>query len=115
MRVLLPIEREENILERLTIEAPSVAALARALGDLAHETRAIVTATERGNPWAVVDISPMTDSARAIFPCYPDPDFGGFRGDTAKRGQSGVIVYSGRDNSHALTTVIERARRMCRS
>lgn len=95
--------------ERITVEAPSVAAFAHALAALPHETYAVVTATENGTPWASVQVSPSTDTQRAVFPV----DAYGVRGDTRKRGQSGVLV-SGTNGYgwHALPSVINRARRM---
>lgn len=93
-------------MQSLTIEAPSVAAFANALQSLEHETRATVTATERGKPWAVVNIAPATDTRRSVFPL----DRHNVRGDTRKRGQSGVM-FTARDTS-ALHTVIQRAARM---
>jgi len=93
--------------ESLTLEALSPAALAHALAALPLETRATVTATEGGTPWAVMHIAPLTDSARSAFPL----DRNGVGGDTRKRGQSGAIVRHA-DSSAALSVVIERARRM---
>lgn len=93
-------------MNRITVEAPSVAAFAHALAELDHETRAIVTATEHGTPWAAVDVSPMTDTARAVFPT----DLDGIRGDTRRRGQSGVMVRGRAETP--LVTVVDRARRM---
>ena len=91
----------------ITVEAPCVAAFVTTLNGMDHETRAVVTATENGHPWAHVHLSPMTDTLRAAFPV----DAYGVRGDTRKRGQSGVTV--GRDGAtRALSVVVERARRM---
>lgn len=95
----------------ITVEALSVAAFGQALQAMPHETRATVVATEHGTPWATVDISPMTDTVRAVFPNYP----GGGRGDTERRtGHMGVMLYRG-DNSLVLRTVIDRARRMAKA
>ena len=100
-------------METITIEAKSVAAFTQALAALPHETRADVTATEAGTPWATVDISPMTDTTRAAFPNY----LTGGRGDAERRtGHMGVVLYGGRtDNSHALGVVVNRARKMARA
>lgn len=92
------------------LEAKSVAAFTNALEALDHETRATITATEAGEPWATVTVSPMTNTRRSVFPNYLDTTT---RGDTRKRGQSGVHYVAGSAESrHALVTVIERARRM---
>jgi hypothetical protein len=98
----------DPVTARLTVEAPSVAAFAHALTELAHETRAVVVATEAGTPWAAVEVSPLTDTKRAVFPT----DLDGIRGDTRKRGQAGVIVTPG--VWVGVATVIQRARRMAR-
>jgi hypothetical protein len=90
----------------ITVEALSPAAFAHSLAALDHETRAVVVATENGQPWARVDIAPMTDTRRAVFPL----DSHGVRGDTRKPSCSGVMVTKG--NPQALFVVIERARRM---
>lgn len=95
--------------EALTVEALSVAAFATALANMPHETRANVTATERGEPWACVSVSPMTDTARAVFPLYAD----GVRGDTGRRvGHRGATVRGPLDQGYRV--VIERSRRMFR-
>ena len=91
----------------ITLEAPSIAAFAHALAELDHETRAVVTATEHGTPWAAVEVSPMTDTYRAVFPT----DLAGARGDTRKRGQAGVMATA-RDGWRTLPLVIGRARRL---
>jgi len=96
--------------EVITLEALSVASLAHQLAELDHETRATVVATENGTPWARLDVSPMTDTHRAVFPL----DANGVRGDTSKRGQAGVMATA-RDGFSALSVVIERARRMGRA
>lgn len=93
-------------MQNLTLEAASPASLARQLVELDHETRANVTATYNGEPWARLDIKPTTDTARSIFPTGPT----GVRGDTRKRGQSGVMIQ-GTDTA-AILTVINRARKM---
>ena len=95
--------------QRTTVEAPSVAAVVAALAALPHETRAVVTATENGAPWAHVEVRPLTDTSRSAFPVCAE----GVRGDTRKRGQSGVIVGPG-SSDRALRVVVERARRMAR-
>lgn len=89
----------------ITVEAASTAAFADVLAALDHETRAVVTATHNGTPWATVEVSPLTDTARSVFPT----DRAGVRGDTRRRGQSGAIF---RDDRHPLVVVIDRARRM---
>lgn len=99
-------------MNKLTIEALSPAAFAAALEAMPHETRANVTATEHGIPWATVTISPMTDTTWAVFPCYLTMTA---QGDTRKRGQAGVVLYLNdipTTRRHALSVVIERARRM---
>ena len=93
----------------ITIEALSPASFARQLAELDHETRATVVATENGYPWARVEVSPMTDTYRAVFPL----DHNGTRGDSRKRGQAGVMTTA-RDGYATLPLVIERARRMGR-
>lgn len=98
-------KRGDNYTETMTVEAPSAAAFARYVLDLAHETRADITAAENGRVWARLSVSPMTDFQRAAFPLDRD----GVRGDTRKRGQSGVMFTRDRG---PLLTVIERARRM---
>lgn len=99
----------------ITIEAKSIAALTREIAELPHGTYATVVATESGAPWATLDISPMTDTRRAIFPNYP----GAFRGDTSKRGQSGVHYDTKHDTQattrKAIETVVARAARMARA
>lgn len=75
----------------IMIDALSVASFARQINDLDHETRGIYAACENGQVWAVLDVSPMTDTMRAVFPC----DANGNRGDTRKRGQSGVMWRTG--------------------
>lgn len=96
-------------MQTLTIEAPSVAAFVHALAALDHDTRAYVVATENGTPWAQVDVSPLTDSHCSAFPNY----IGAGRGDTRKRGESGVM-WTTRDTS-PLSVVIQRALRMARA
>lgn len=91
-----------------TVEALSVASFVNHLATLPHETRATITATEHGAPWATVTISPTTDTARSVFPCYLNSST---IGDTRKRGQSGVMVQFG-NPTDALRLVVERARRM---
>lgn len=98
-------------MERITTEALSVAAFAGYLASLPHETRANVTATERGVPWATVNVSPMTDTLRAVQPCYLETTA---IGDQRKRGQCGVS-YRAQDATTHLPIVVERARRMARS
>lgn len=95
--------------EHLTVEAPSVAALVAALDTLPREGHTVVTATERGEPWACLLVRPLTDSRRSAFPCFP----GGTIGDTRRGGQSGVML-DGADHRHAAQLVAERARRMFR-
>lgn len=95
---------------RIELEAVSVASFARQLAELDHETRAVVTATESGVPWATVEISPLTDARRSAFPTY----LSGIRGDTRKRGQSGAH-FTKWAAADVLSTVIERARRMHRA
>ena len=90
-----------------TVEAPSLAAFVHALAALDHELRAVVVATEGGVPWAQVEVSPMTNTYRAVFPLRRD----GFRGDTRKRGQAGVMATA-RDGFSSLPVVVERARRL---
>ena len=100
--------------DTITIPALSVAAFAAALADLPHETRAVVVAVEDGTPWATVRVSPLTDSARSVFPCYE----GGATGDTERRtGHRGVMFGAGltQDRAKALHTVIDRARRMAKA
>lgn len=94
----------------ISIEALSVAAFADALAALPHDARAYVTATEHGTPWAIVSVSPMTDTLRAVFPLLPMPNGKGCQGDTRKRGQAGVSYRTG-ETGH-VRTVVERARRM---
>ena len=61
---------------------------------------------EGGRPWATLDVSPD-----AVFPMWPGVP--PFRGDTSKRGQSGVWIGAMQsDRRHALTLVINRARKM---
>jgi hypothetical protein len=91
----------------ITVEAPCLAAFVTALTGMDHETHAVVTATENGRPWARVELSPMTDTLRAVFPV----DAYGLRGDARKRGQSGVVVGTGNATA-ALSVVVNRARRM---
>lgn len=91
------------------IVADCVARLCDALAAMPHESRGVVRAeSSDGRVWATFDVSPMTDTQRAIFPNHP----GGFRGDTNRRGQSGVMFRPGANDSRALATVVERARRM---
>ena len=97
-------------MEALTIEAKSVAALSRAIQELDHETRARITATENGAPWAYLTVSPMTDTMRSVF---PNLNGSGALGDTRKIGQSGV-AYRANEAAHALAVVINRAIRMAR-
>ena len=98
-------------MQHFTTPVGCVAAFAHVLARLPHETRAIVSATDvSGQVWATVEVSPMTDTMRAVFPTYST----GLRGDTNRRGQSG-IAYRGTspgDYLQPLNVVIERARRM---
>lgn len=94
-------------MERIDVDALSAASFARIIAALPHETRAVVTAHEHGTPWATVLVTPMTETLRSVFPCYP----GGGTSDTSRQGQSGVMLGTG-DNAHALQVVIARARRM---
>lgn len=93
---------------KITIEALSPASLCRQIADMPHETRAVVTATENGKPWAVLDISPLTDTKRSAFPLAA----GGWIGDTRKRSESGVMFGAGQDGAHALSLVVNRAAKM---
>lgn len=95
---------------RITLEAPSVASLVRQIVELDHETRAVITATENGRPWAMLDLSPATDTQRSVFPL----DAAGVRGDTRRRSHAGVM-FSRSNARDALSLVIERARRMGRA
>lgn len=97
-------------IETITVEALSVAAFVSALDSMPHETRANVVALENGTPWAVVSLSPLTRTRRSVFPLYGN----GVQGDTAKRGQSGVMILGTADprNHDALTLVVNRAVRM---
>lgn len=97
-------------MQNITLEALSVASFATQLAELAHETRAVVTATENGTEWARVEVSPMTDTYRSVFPL----DAQGIRGDTRKRGHLGVMATE-RDGFSSLPVVIERARKMFRT
>lgn len=97
-------------MQTITIEALSAASLARQIDALDHETRAQIVATENGAPWAYLDVSPMTDTRRSVFPNYE----GNFRGDMRKAGQSGVHFVTGA-GSHELSVVINRAARMARA
>lgn len=97
-------------MQTITIEAKSAASLAHQIEALDHEARAQVVATENGQAWAYLDVSPMTASRRSVFPNYA----GNFRGDTRKAGQSGVHYVTG-NGSHELSVVINRAARMARA
>lgn len=99
-----------NTTDMLSIEAPSVAAAIHAVGSLNHETRAAITFTEHGVPWATVSISPMTDTRRAAFPVYLETTV---TGDSRKRGQCGAH-FNAAESRHALRVVIERARKMAK-
>lgn len=93
---------------KITVEALSAASLCRQIADMPHEIYAIVTATENGKPWAVLDVSPLTDSKRSAFPLAA----GGWVGDTRKRSESGVMFGAGQEASHALSVVVNRAAKM---
>ena len=90
----------------MMIEALSPASAARQILALDHETRGVVTLTENGTPWAHVEVSPMTNTMRSAFPV----DSHGVRGDTRKRGQSGVMF--GKRDTDALILVLRRAQKM---
>jgi hypothetical protein len=94
----------------IALEALSPASLLAQIIDMPHDTRAEIIATENGTEWARLRISPMTDSARSVFPLMPC----GVTGDTRKAGESGVIVSPNvsTDMRRALSTVINRAARM---
>ncbi|MDL5351162.1 hypothetical protein [Microbacterium sp. zg-YB36] len=94
--------------QKLTIEAKSVAAFATLLADMPHETRATVTATENGTPWATVSIAPTTDTRRTAFPNILGTTA---VGDSRKRGQSGARFTAG-EARDALRVVIYRAAKM---
>jgi len=96
---------------RIELEAVSVASFARQLAELDHELYAVVTATENGQPWATVEISPCTDTARSAFPTY----LSGIRGDTARRRAHQGARFPIESAEYALARVIERARRMHRA
>ena len=97
-------------MDSYSVEAPSAASFARQLAELDHETRAFITATENGHPWATVEVSPSTNHQRSAFPT----SLSGVRGDTRKRGQSGVM-FNASNARDVLPIVIERARRMHRA
>lgn len=63
-----------------------------------------------GDAWALLEVSHEGTGRFAVFPLLP----GGVRGDTAKRGQSGVrVAPTGMHTpEHTWQTVINRARRM---
>lgn len=82
-----------------------------------HETRAVISATENGRVWAILEVSPLTDSARSVFPLIPNGWGGGHYGDTNKKSESGVIIsnYVKTDKRHALSIVVSRAATMHRN
>ena len=100
-------------MEKLRIVANCDAAAVREIASLAHETRAIVELEESGaGVWACVEISPTTDTRRAVFPV----DLHGVRGDARRQGQAGVLLGAGVGaDKHALSVVIARASRMYRA
>jgi hypothetical protein len=94
-------------MQTITIEATCVAELKRQIIELDREAKAIIRASHDGQEWAVLRVSPLTDTARSAFPL----DHLGQSGDDRKRGQAGVI-FSGAFGDDNLVTVINRARRM---
>lgn len=97
---------------QITIEAKSPAAFAHEIDQLPADTDAFVTATENGQPWAILEVGQMTGTRRSIFPCRPIPVYGGVRGDTRKRGEAGVHYSISEKRSKELSVVISRAARM---
>lgn len=91
------------------VEALSVASLATSVLSLPHETRAHVVATENGKPWAEMNITPTTDSARSIFPTLAGCTS---IGDSRNSAHNGVMLLGGRDHTAHMRVVIDRARRM---
>lgn len=100
-------------MEILTVEALSAASLASQVAALPHGTSAYVTATEHGTPWAVLRVSPLTDTRVSVFPLIPTSGGKGITGDSRVKGQAGVhYPHGGADTATFLRVVIERARRM---
>lgn len=98
---------------RVTVQARNVAGAVKVLRDLGDDTgRQVVelVEVEGATPWAVLEVAAEGHGRFAVFPLYP----GGFRGDTAKRGQAGVRVSPSGIHSveHTWQTVLNRARRM---
>jgi len=92
----------------ITLEALCHASAVSLLDDLEREAYWDVTLTENGEPWARVEVRPLTDSKRSAYPLTLD----GYRGDMKRRGQCGVMV--GAYSRDALALVVERAHRMAR-
>lgn len=90
------------------VEAPSIAAFAAHLAALPHEYRGIIAACELGDPWAAVEVKPLTDGARTMFPVDRD----GQRGDTRRRGQAGALITMSVDADHAARVIANRSRIM---
>ena len=69
------------------------------------------------DPWAVVEVKPLTDTKRAVFPCYRN----GLRGDAERRrGHAGVVIGACEfstfaiPDQEALSLVLGRSDRMIR-
>ena len=100
--------------EPTAVPAASPAAFTRYLCELPPETRGDYVATENGRPWARVSVAPHGSRALSAFPVGA----AGERGDTTRRGQSGVVLShfhgAASERRHAAGVVAERARRMYR-
>ena len=106
-------------METVRIVGLSVASARSQIWEIPLEARLIVEVVESAisDPWAVVEVKPLTDTKRAVFPCYRN----GLRGDAERRrGHAGVVIGACEfskfaiPDQEALSLVLGRSDRMIR-
>ena len=99
-------------METVRLVGLSVASARSQIWELSHEARLIVEFVESvgSDPWAVVEVKPLTDTKRAVFPCYRN----------GLRGHAGVVIGACEfsrfaiPDQEALSLVLGRSDRMIR-
>lgn len=107
-------------METVRIVGLSVASARSQIWEIPLEARLIVEFVESvgSDPWAVVEVKPLTATKRVVFPCYRN----GLRGDAERRrGHAGVVIGACEffskfaiPDQEALSLVLGRSDRMIR-
>lgn len=102
-------------MQTITIEAPCTAAAVRAAETHAAGETVRLAFTETGRVWGQITIGQLTDSRSSAMPLYAHGTAD--MSTKAPRGHCGAHWPTGDTAAtrHALTIVIERARRMARA